>query len=289
MFNRKGIILAGGKGSRLSPITLATSKQLIPLYDKPMIYYPLTTLMLSDIKDFLIITTPEDINKFKALLKDGSQWGISIQYKMQEKPNGIAEAFLIAEEFINSSPVALILGDNFFYGQNFSKIVQKASKKNNGATIFATAVKKPDRYGVIEFDENKNVISIEEKPNKPKSKYAVTGLYFYDNEVCEHAKTLNPSNRGELEITDLNNIYISKRKLKAELFGRGTIWMDTGTFDSLQEASSFVKIIQSNQINKISCPEEISWRKSWISDKDLIITAKNFNNDYGKYLLDLLD
>ena len=287
--NRKGIILAGGKGSRLWPITLGVSKQLLPIYNKPSIFYPLSTLMLCGIREFLVITNTEDLRNFKSLLGNGKQFGISINYAIQPKPEGIAQAFIIGEKFIGNSPVALILGDNFFYGNDLSKILIKASKKNNGATIFASEVLDPERYGVINFDNQFNVTSIEEKPKKPQTNYAITGIYFYDEKVIKYSKTLKSSARGELEITDLNKIYLEKKQLEVKLFNRGTVWLDTGTFDSLYEASSFVKSLEKKQRLKIGSPEEISWRKGWIKDDELLRTAKKFkNNEYGIYLKSLV-
>jgi len=289
METRKGIILAGGKGTRLSPITDAISKQLLPIYNKPMIYYPLSTLMLSGIKEYLIITTPKDKNNFQNLLGDGSQWGISIKYEVQEKAGGISQAFLIGEDFINKSPVALILGDNLFYGQNLSLILSNANKKTDGATLFAYPVKDPKRFGVVSFDKDLNAISIEEKPKKPLSKYAITGLYFYDKNVVNYSKTLKPSQRGELEITDLNNIYLKNKNVKVEVFGRGIAWLDTGTFDSLHEAGALVKTLEHSQGLKIGYPEEIAWRMGWISITQLEkLTQPLLKNEYGKYLLDLI-
>ncbi|MDC3019730.1 glucose-1-phosphate thymidylyltransferase RfbA [Prochlorococcus sp. AH-736-E15] len=287
---RKGIILAGGKGSRLWPITLGVSKQLLPLYNKPSIYYPLSTLMISDIREFLIITNQQDINNFKALLGDGSHLGISITYKIQKRPEGIAQALIIGEKFIDNSPVALILGDNFFYGNDLTKVLLKETKKIDGATIFASEVLDPERYGVVSFDKNFKVKSIFEKPKKPESNFAITGLYFYDKNVVEYTKELKFSKRGELEITDLNNIYLQKRKLEVSLMGRATIWFDTGTFDSLYEASSFIKSVENKQRLKIGCPEEIAWRKGWINEKQLNQLAKKFkNNSYGNYLKNLIE
>lgn len=287
---RKGIILAGGKGSRLWPITLGVSKQLLPLYNKPSIYYPLSTLMISDIREFLIITNQQDINNFKALLGDGSHLGISITYKIQKRPEGIAQALIIGEKFIDNSPVALILGDNFFYGNDLTKVLLKETKKIDGATIFASEVLDPERYGVVSFDKNFKVKSIFEKPKKPESNFAITGLYFYDKNVVEYTKELKFSKRGELEITDLNNIYLQKRKLEVSLMGRATIWFDTGTFDSLYEASSFIKSVENKQRLKIGCPEEIAWRKGWINEKQLNQLAKKYkNNSYGNYLKNLIE
>ena len=282
---RKGIILAGGKGSRLWPLTLGVSKQLLPIYNKPSIFYPLSTLMLCGIREYLVITNPGDLYNFKSILGNGDKFGVSINYEIQPNPNGIAEAFLIGEKFIGDSPVALILGDNFFYGNDLSNILIKASKKTDRSTIFASEVLDPERYGVINFDDEFNVTSIVEKPKNPQSNYAITGLYFYDKNVAEYSKCLKPSKRGELEITDLNKIYLQKKQLEVSLFGRATVWLDTGTFESLYEASSFVKSIENKQRFKIGCPEEIAWRKGWISDNELINLSKKFKkNDYGKYL-----
>ena len=286
---RKGIILAGGKGTRLSPVTFGVSKQLLPLYNKPTIYYPLSTLMLSGIRDYLIIVNPEDLNNFQSLLGNGKQFGIEIRYAEQSSPDGIAQAFTIGEKFIGDSNVALILGDNFFYGNSLSKDLLKASEKEKGATIFASEVKNPERYGVVDFDEDLKVKSIVEKPKKPLTNYAVTGLYFYDNKVIEYSKTLKPSKRGELEITDLNMIYLSKGELEVNLFARAIIWLDTGTFDSLYEAGALVKSIENKQIFKIGCPEEISWRMGWINTDQLNSSIVKYkNNEYGNYLKNLI-
>ena len=286
---RKGIILAGGKGTRLSPVTFGVSKQLLPLYNKPTIYYPLSTLMLSGIKDFLIIVNPKDLNNFQSLLGNGKQFGIEIRYAEQSSPDGIAQAFTIGEKFIGDSNVALILGDNFFYGNSLSKDLLKASEKKKGATIFASEVKNPERYGVVDFDEDLKVKSIVEKPKKPLTNFAVTGLYFYDNNVIEYSKTLKPSKRGELEITDLNMIYLSKGELEVNLFARAIIWLDTGTFDSLYEAGALVKSIENKQILKIGCPEEISWRMGWINTDQLNSSIVKYkNNEYGNYLKNLI-
>jgi len=288
--NRKGIILAGGKGTRLWPVTLGISKQLLPIYNKPSIYYPLTTLMLSGIREFLIIVNPLDLNNFKSLLGDGKHLGISIDYEIQYNPNGIAEAFIIGEKFIGNSDVALILGDNFFYGNSLSNLLTKASKRNKGATIFASEVKDPERYGVVDFDRNLKIKSINEKPSKPQSNFAITGIYFYDNKVIEYSKNLNPSKRGELEITDINMIYLENKELEVNLFGRAIIWLDTGTFDSLYEAGSLVKSIEQKQRFKIGSPEEISWRMKWINDKELLSLANKYNkNEYGEYLKSLIN
>ena len=286
---RKGIILAGGKGTRLSPVTFGVSKQLLPLYNKPTIYYPLSTLMLSGIRDFLIIVNPKDLNNFQSLLGNGQQFGIEISYAEQSSPDGIAQAFTIGEKFIGDSNVALILGDNFFYGNSLSKDLLKASEKEKGATIFASEVKNPERYGVVDFDEDLKVKSIVEKPKKPLTNFAVTGLYFYDNNVIEYSKTLKPSKRGELEITDLNMIYLSKGELEVNLFARAIIWLDTGTFDSLYEAGALVKSIENKQIFKIGCPEEISWRMGWINTDQLNSSIVKYkNNEYGNYLKNLI-
>ena len=285
----KGIILAGGTGSRLNPATLAISKQLMPIYDKPMVYYPLSTLMLAEIKDILIITTKLDIERFKFLLGNGIQWGIKISYAIQESPRGIADAFIVAEEFIKKSKVALILGDNIFYGNELSRDLIKA-KSFSGATIFTSQVSDPKRYGIIEFDKNNNPINLVEKPKFPKSNYAITGLYFYDNKVIEIAKNLKPSARGELEITDINKIYLNKGKLNIQKFGRGHAWLDTGTHESLLEASQFVATLENRQGLKICCPEEIAYRKNYIDEKQLKALAKKLTKtNYGKYLLSIKD
>ncbi len=286
---RKGIILAGGKGTRLWPITSGVSKQLLPIYNKPSIYYPLTTLMLSGIREFLIIVNPSDLNNFRSLLRDGKHLGISIDYEIQSNPNGIAEAFIIGEKFIEKSNVALILGDNFFYGNSLSQILSQASIKSEGATIFASEVKDPYRYGVVDFDKDLKVKSITEKPLKPTSNFAITGIYYYDNKVIEYSKTLKPSRRGELEITDINMIYLNNNELEVNLFGRAILWLDTGTFDSLYEAGSLVKSIEQKQRFMIGCPEEISWRMGWINDKELLSLANKYNkNEYGEYLKSLI-
>lgn len=286
----KGIILAGGSGTRLYPITRGISKQLLPIYDKPMIYYPLSVLMLAGIRETLIITTPEDADSFKRLLGDGSSFGIKLSYAVQPKPEGLAQAFIIGEDFIGKDDVCLILGDNIFYGQGFSPILKKVIENNTGATIFGYKVKDPERFGVVEFDKKTGqVVSIEEKPLKPKSSYAATGLYFYNNEVCKIAKTIKPSARGELEITTLNNEYLKKGQLTVELLGRGFAWLDTGTHDSLNEAGHFVETIQNMQGMKIACLEEISWRNGWLSDAELSTQAEfNSKNEYGTYLKQLL-
>ena len=283
----KGIILAGGTGSRLNPATLAISKQLIPIYDKPMVYYPLSTLMLAEIKDVLIITTQLDIERFKFLLGNGSQWGIKISYAIQHRPRGIADAFIVAEEFIKKSKVALILGDNIFYGNELSRDLIRA-KSFSGATIFTSQVSDPKRYGIVEFDENNTPINLVEKPKSPKSNYAITGLYFYDNKVIEIAKNLEPSARGELEITDINKIYLNSGNLNIQKFGRGHAWLDTGTHESLLEASQFVATLENRQGLKICCPEEIAYRKNFIDEKQLKYLAKKLTKtNYGKYLLSI--
>ncbi len=287
--SRKGIILAGGTGSRLFPMTKVVSKQLLPIYDKPMIYYPLSTLMSSGIKDILIITRPSDQPLFKNLLKDGSQWGLKLKYLIQEEPKGISEAFLIAEKFIDKKPVTLILGDNLFYGDNFSNQLKRCIDQTRGATIFSYLVNNPERYGVVEFDENKKAINIIEKPKEPKTSYAITGIYFYDGSVVEKAKRLTPSSRGELEITDLNLMYLKENNLNVEVLSKGTAWLDTGTFNSLHQASEYIKILEERQGIKIGCPEEIAWNMKWIDDTQLINLSKNsLKSGYGEYLLKLI-
>ena len=287
--DRKGIILAGGTGSRLFPMTKVISKQLLPVYDKPMIFYPLSTLMLAGINEILIITTPNDLYSFKSLLGNGEEIGVRIRYSVQPEPNGIAEAFIIGEEFISNSPVALILGDNIFYGQGISKILNNANKKTC-SSIFAYRVVDPERYGVVEFSKDFKARGIEEKPEKPKSKFAITGIYFYDNTAVEKAKTIKASNRGELEITDLNRLYLEEDSLNVEVFNRGIAWLDTGTVDSLHEASSFIRTIEHRQGYKIGCPEEIAWRNGWISNDKLKKLALGYlKSGYGSYLLSLLE
>ena len=286
----KGIILAGGSGTRLYPLTMVTSKQLLPIYDKPMIYYPLSVLMGAGIQDILIISTPQDTPRFKDLLGDGSQYGINLSYKVQPSPDGLAQAFIIGEDFIGNDTAAMILGDNIFYGHGFTAKTKKASEIKDGATIFGYYVDDPERFGIVEFDSNGKAISIEEKPEKPKSNYCVTGLYFYDNNVVEYAKSLKPSKRGELEITDLNRIYLEKNNLDVELLGAGFTWLDTGTHESLVEATNFVKTIEDHQHRKIACLEEIAYRNGWIDNNKMQEAYEIYKkNEYGKYLKDVLD
>ena len=285
----KGIVLAGGSGTRLYPMTKVVSKQLLPIYDKPMVYYPISVLMLSGIKNIFIISTENDIPLYKSLLKDGSQFGCSFEYAIQKEPKGLAEAFIIGESFIGKDKVAMILGDNIFFGQSFTNILERSAKFKDGAVLFAYKVKDPERFGIIEIDDKNNAISIEEKPKNPKSPYAVTGLYFYDNDVINIAKSIKPSKRGELEITDVNKVYLEKKKLKVEILGRGFAWLDTGTTDSLLKAAEFVSTVQNLEGMQIACLEEIAYSKGWINKKDIEESANKLKNtDYGKYLLNLI-